>query len=53
MHTLPLGGLIWYNNTTEIVYDETIDTLAKVLFVASCALNLIEIIVFYIFKVTG
>ena len=53
MHTLPLGGLIWYNNTTEIVYDETIDSLAKGLFVASLALNLIEIIVYYIYKVTG
>ena len=50
---MPLGGLIWYNNTTDIVYDETIDNIAKYLFISSCALNLIEIIAFYIFKATG
>ena len=53
LHTLPLGGLIWYNNTTDIIYDETFDMAAKVLFIASLTLNLIEIIAFYIFKVTG
>jgi len=48
-----LGGLIWYNNTTNIEYDETIDTVAKILFIASLALNIIEIVIFYIFKATG
>ena len=53
LHTLPLGGLIWYNNTTDIEYDETLDLMTKIVFIASITLNLIEIIAFYIFKATG
>ena len=53
LHTLPLGGLIWYNNSTDIEYDETLDTMAKIIFIASLALNLVEIILFHVYKAAG
>ena len=53
MHTIPLGALIWYNNTTDIVYDEDLDLMAKIVFMMSLVFNLGEIVTFYFFKVTG
>ena len=32
LHTIPLGALIWYNNSTDIVYDETLDIVVKICF---------------------
>ena len=53
LHTIPLGALIWYNNTTDIVYDEDLDLMAKIVFMMSLVFNLGEIVTFYFFKVTG
>ena len=53
LHTIPLGALIWYNNTTDIEYDDSLDTMIKVVFIMSLVFNLGEIVTFYFFKVTG
>ena len=53
LHTLPLGGLIWYNNSTDIEYEETLDMITKITFIASFVLNLVEIILFYVYKAAG
>ena len=56
LHTLPLGALIYYNNTSNeesIEYDETVFQITKILFISSLALNLIEICSFYICKAVG
>jgi len=53
LHTIPLGALIWYNNSTDIEYDETLDTMLKVVFCMSLLFNLIEIVIFYYYKVSG
>ena len=53
LHTLPLGALIWYNNTTDIEYDETLFLVTQIVFIASITLNLIEIVAFYIYKAAG
>lgn len=52
-HTVPIGGLIAYNNSTDIEYDETLDLLTKISFGALCFLTLIEIIAFYSMKAKG
>ena len=53
LHTIPLGALIWYNNSTDIVYDESLDLAIKIVFGISLGFNLIEINAFYCAKVTG
>ena len=53
LHTIPLGALIWYNNSTDIVYDETLDIVVKIVFCTSLALNLIEIFIYRIYKASG
>ena len=53
LHTIPLAALIWYNNTTDIEYDESLDLAIKIVFGISLGFNLIEIIAFYCAKVTG
>ena len=47
LHTLPIGGLIVYNNTKEIEYDETLDLVVRILFLMSASLTMLEILVFY------
>ena len=53
LHTIPLGGIIWYNNTTDIDYDDQMDLACKILFVSSGIFNLIEIVMYYIYKASG
>ena len=42
-----------YNNTKEIQYDETLDIVARILFLTSAVFTLIEIVAFYFKKVAG
>jgi len=53
LHTLPIGGLIVYNNTKEIEYDETLDLVVQILFLMSASLTMLEILVFYGYKCAG
>lgn len=53
LHTIPIGALIAYNNTTDIEYSDTLDILTKLSFGALCLFTFIEIIAFYVLKVKG
>ena len=50
---MPLGALIWYNNSTDIQYNSDLDTLMKVIFCTSFGLTLIEIVIYHCAKVHG
>ena len=51
LHTIPIGALIWYNNTTDIQYSEEVDLAVKITFIASLSLTLAETVYFYVSKV--
>ena len=50
MHTIPIAGLIWYNNNQELVHDEDLETVMRIFFIALGTLSLIEIIYFFCAK---
>jgi len=53
LHTLPLGGLMAYNNMQDVVFNEDIKSASNIFFSASAALSLIEIVYLYCKKVQG
>lgn len=53
LHTIPLGALVWYNNSTEVEVDESLDLALKILLILSLLLNAVELVLFNFFKASG
>ena len=53
MHTLPVAGLIEYNNTRDIPHNETLEHVIKAAFRLCALLTIIEMCFFYCSKATG